>query len=199
MEVESGCWKVRPSPYLVYIGGKDSEKMAFYSIGQIGDPKYVIKTKPPELRGKQIRASCYGWLILRDKQNNHYSLWNPLTLEFICLPALVLKPEQVISSRILSFPPGNHDSMLILFEKNVPLFIFCRIGDEKWTHQPITENFKHVEGDFLTNFVVCNGTLYCNTFRFSKLVKIDLSMQDNHYLALVLLDVSIPELLESYY
>ncbi|GLT83530.1 hypothetical protein SLE2022_018160 [Rubroshorea leprosula] len=216
MEVKEGCRKNQGpplSPHLLYM---DGEKMALFSITQIGGEKDV-KTTPPELRGKKVITSFHGWLILHDvdvdvdekeeynadvdekeeynadvdeeEEYYHYSLWNPLTLEFICLPAFHLKPEQELRECILTSPPGNDDSMLLFFEKKVPSFIFYRIGDEHWTHQPITADF---ETHYLTNFVVCNGTLYCSTDKRGNMVRIDTSASDRHLL-LVLFDASRPE------
>ncbi|GLT83456.1 hypothetical protein SLE2022_017440 [Rubroshorea leprosula] len=140
--------------------------MVFSSIGDEKN-RHHVETAPPELYDHEIQAYSHGWFILLDNENQHnwvwnmlyqerrYSLWNPLTLEWIYLPPLTLKAKQEISFCILSSPPGNSDCMLILFETKIPSLIFHRIGIgyKQWTHQTI--KLKLDEYDFLHNPVIC--------------------------------------------
>ncbi|GLU14534.1 hypothetical protein SLE2022_310960 [Rubroshorea leprosula] len=126
-----------PSP-LLFLLSKDDEKMGFSSIGD--EKHHCVQTTPPELHGKEIQAYYHGRFILLDKENQQrwiwslwyqekrYSLWNPLTFESINLPPLTLKATQEIGFCILSSPPSNPDSMLILYETKDPSLIFFRIG-----------------------------------------------------------------------
>ncbi|GLT98355.1 hypothetical protein SLE2022_158630 [Rubroshorea leprosula] len=137
------------------------------------------------MEGKEIKAYWHGWFILLDKENqqpliwnplcrqeNGYSLFNPLTSESICLRPLSLKTNQTISHRVLSSPPDDPASMLILFEMTVPSFIFCRIGigDKNWVHQTIDAKFG-MERNYLSNPVIYDGTLivlYSGLFSINK-------------------------------
>ncbi|XP_074319050.1 uncharacterized protein LOC141655971 [Silene latifolia] len=48
----------------------------------------------PELHRNIIVAAHQGWLILRDRKNySIYSLWNPVTSQFLRLPELLFAPE----------------------------------------------------------------------------------------------------------
>ncbi|XVF70662.1 hypothetical protein PTKIN_Ptkin11bG0180300 [Pterospermum kingtungense] len=66
-------------------------------------------------------------------------LWNPVSSEIIKLPPLDLKPDQQICFASLLSPPGNPDSVVLLFEKTVESFIFCNLVDKKWTEIPPEE------------------------------------------------------------
>ncbi|GKV43383.1 hypothetical protein SLEP1_g50681 [Rubroshorea leprosula] len=192
----------RPSPLLLFLS-KDEEKMCFSSIGD--EKHHFVQTTPPELHGKEVQAYYHGWFILLDKENQQrwiwslwyqekrYSLWNPLTFESINLPPLTLKAKREIGFCILSSPPGNPDSMLILYETKDPSLIFFRIGIaigyKQWIHQTIKLMLDKY--DVLTNPVICNRTLYCHTFSRPKLVKIELGMPDFR-LPLTLFEECIP-------
>ncbi|GLT42955.1 hypothetical protein SLA2020_169320 [Shorea laevis] len=204
MEEKEGCRNLvsspPPSTPLLFFHSRGYEKMSLWSIG---DEKHqLVKTTPPELHGKEILAYSHGWFILLHKviRTLMFSLWNPLTLESICLPGLPLKSTQEISFCILSSPPGDFDSMLILFETKAPSFIWCSIGIgigyKRWKRQDIkAKSWKMKNYYCLFAPVICNGTLYCclqshhrGSFR---LVKIKLSMP-NYRLPLILFDEFIP-------
>ncbi|XVF70670.1 hypothetical protein PTKIN_Ptkin11bG0181100 [Pterospermum kingtungense] len=62
-------------------------------------------------------------------------LRNPVSSVSIKLPPLDLKPDQDISifmATLLS-PPSNPGSVVLVFDSIVEYFIFCKIGDNKWT------------------------------------------------------------------
>ncbi|XP_038685565.1 uncharacterized protein LOC119985356 [Tripterygium wilfordii] len=54
-----------------------------------------------DLTDKKVWNCCYGWLILSDKSNLRFSLWNPATSKVIDLPELFLKPIQSIQQAVL--------------------------------------------------------------------------------------------------
>ncbi|GLT85874.1 hypothetical protein SLE2022_040470 [Rubroshorea leprosula] len=181
--------KAGPFPWLLITQYKQEHN---FSIGAHGD---IIKTIP-ELRDKRIFDYNDGWLTVHD--DNGYSIFNPATSESIQFPPLSFRPDQFVSFSNLSGPPGNPDSMLILFEKNASSFIFCRIGDRQWTEQPASGDldYKDNDGDYLISPVWCRGKLYSRT-RFSlKIVEIERLVHDQFVIRL--LPLRIPKFLKFY-
>lgn len=168
-----------PSSYLAVIHGEDSQTLTLCSAAGDDDRELLVKEMPLQFRGKSFRASCGEWIIVwGDINNSGYSLWNPLTAEIVGLPDPTdLHPESKIGDRILTSPPGNPNSMVILYEKGENSFRYCRIRDLIWHKQLISSNLDdEVDGQVfsLINFVTCDWRIYCRSTVSHKLVVIDI-------------------------
>ncbi|GKV37366.1 hypothetical protein SLEP1_g45408 [Rubroshorea leprosula] len=171
------------TPWLVSVHEEDYEKM---TLCLIADGISIVRKVPYGYQNRDIISTSYqGWLILSD-QKERYSLWNPLTLEFIHLPPLALRntlhTKEEIRGAVLTSPltsNHNHESTVILVEQNVPSLFFCKLGvggDQRclhWTQRFITVNHKVDADNYLRNPVNCNGRLYSQFNRF-KLIEVDL-------------------------
>ncbi|XP_077230684.1 F-box/kelch-repeat protein At1g57790-like [Tasmannia lanceolata] len=120
----------------------------------------------PDMYRKRCFGSSHGWLLVLDETSGDFFLLNPISMQKIQLPPSQFESYD-FSSWILSSPPTDPDSVLILTAPDEYLVLFCRIGDQQWTHQ----EYK-LEEDFITDIVSCNGTLYARTY-FGKLAILD--------------------------
>ncbi|GKV27780.1 hypothetical protein SLEP1_g36911 [Rubroshorea leprosula] len=140
MEEETGDRKlVAPQPLpLVVLTQYPSLKFNYFVVT---DEEREIKI-PPKLRRKEIRTCCHGWIIF-SRGRHQYSLWNPFTNERIHLPAIDLKHKhgKCQCQFVLSSPPINCDSMVVLIDTGTPSLNFCRIADKQWTKQPIQDDY----------------------------------------------------------
>ncbi|XVF70663.1 hypothetical protein PTKIN_Ptkin11bG0180400 [Pterospermum kingtungense] len=130
-------------PWLVFPHWEDESHQTFSSISR---PFNSYVKSSSKSRIKEVLGHSYGWLIISRKtitkptiRQEFIFLWNPASSKSIKLPPLDLKPDQRISSASLLSPPGNPDSVVLVFEKIVKSFIFCKIGDENWTKIPAKE------------------------------------------------------------
>lgn len=179
-----------PSPSLLFIHGEEQEFMTFSSIPEGGDLDVITKELPLELKNKDYLSHCDGWLLFwttEDKSMYELSLWNAFTMENpISFPKLRLKPEQELNDDfILTMPPGNPDCMLILFAKDAPSLLYCRVWGENnnWIEQSISDDGKLSPGNALTNPVMCNGRICCRTQHDEGtefLVTIDIKPDSSH-------------------
>ncbi|GLT59499.1 hypothetical protein SLA2020_323130 [Shorea laevis] len=165
MEDDRNFVSLPPSPSLAFIHGNNNEILTLCPISPGEEP--VEKNTPYDLLNKNIGDWFYGWLVVWDEEEIHYSLWSPA--QTIHLPALSLKPEhKILYHKILTSPPGNSDCMLILFEKTGPSLIYCMVGDQQqWKEQLVSPNFKqdndYYKDDYPGTPVMCNGRIYCTT------------------------------------
>ncbi|EOY12366.1 Uncharacterized protein TCM_030890 [Theobroma cacao] len=81
--------------------------------------------------------------------------------ELISLPPLDLKPDQRITTGSLLSPPGNPGSMVLEFEEIVKSFIFCELGDKKWTEIPAEE--MDVKMQIMDNEPSARNRLLCSS------------------------------------
>ncbi|KAK9025917.1 hypothetical protein V6N11_038771 [Hibiscus sabdariffa] len=118
-----------------------------------------------------------GWFFIMEYQGR-CCLWNPVTRESIRLPSLGLKPKQNIYSCILSSPPGDPNSTILIFFLSDPSVMFCRVRDRQWTEQSLTGGGIRS----LCSPVCCNTKLYAIAFidHRVELVGIDLNYGEGH-------------------
>ncbi|WRX29320.1 hypothetical protein QQP08_021807 [Theobroma cacao] len=130
-------------PWLVFPHCEDGCHRTFCSMAR---PFKTYGKSSPKLRINGVLGYSHGWLIISDEtikkptvRREFISLWNPASSEYISLPPLDLKPDQRIITGSLLSPPGNPGSMVLVFERIVKSFIFCKIGDKEWTQIPAKE------------------------------------------------------------
>ncbi|XVF70671.1 hypothetical protein PTKIN_Ptkin11bG0181200 [Pterospermum kingtungense] len=136
-------------PWLVLPHCEDESRQTFCSISK---PFKSIVKSTSKFGIKQVLGHSYGWLIISRKaivkpaiRHEFISLWNPVSSESINLPPLDLNPDQEIFAASLLSPPGNPDSVVLVFDHIVESFIFCKIGDKNWTTIPANETGMEME------------------------------------------------------
>jgi hypothetical protein len=160
----------QPYPCLFYPGKRNQ------IFCTISNPTKTYHRRIPKLQNNRYLTICFGWcLFLCPPTNNWHRLflWNPVTLEKIKLPQLNTK--EFISYAVLSSPPTESATSccrVILFTKELPLIIYCGVGDEEWTK---LDYFKQLKRSLwgrrfqskyrLQNPFWCNGYLYATLFR----------------------------------
>ncbi|KAE8704328.1 hypothetical protein F3Y22_tig00110458pilonHSYRG00519 [Hibiscus syriacus] len=174
-----------PHPWLLFKKGEDGRNQLFFKKQMIrrGEDgrNQVFFNKNMLTKGQIIKAivSCRveGWFFMLEHQGR-CCLWNPVTRESIRLPSLDPKPGRNISSCVLSSPPGDFDSTILIFFESVPLVMCCGVGHQQWTEQSITG------GDIksICSPIRCNTKLYAIAFTAigRQLVEIDRNFQEGH-------------------
>ncbi|PWA41623.1 hypothetical protein CTI12_AA552520 [Artemisia annua] len=135
----------------------------FYTIH---DPLINYRCSLPELLGKRIRGYYHGWYILSKKTT--WSLWNPITSKFICLPPLILKDGDSgsIKECCLSLPPADPSSILLLTRTDKATFVFFRLAGKRksktWTEVSYAEQLEDIIGPsyLLHSLTCCSGNVY---------------------------------------
>ncbi|KAK3011273.1 hypothetical protein RJ639_012018 [Escallonia herrerae] len=176
-----------PYPWLTYIHEYFDEDPFFCTMPpSLSSSKHVETRSIPYLRGKAIEMVCYGWLILHSlgiDNHDYFSILNPITSESIDLPPLKVRKNLRSSRCVLSLPPGNHDSALLIFRRkkdseNKPHSIqFCSLLHRKWKKTWYHQIFKDDDDvecyEFLCRAVNMSGKLYAITELSKMLVMID--------------------------
>ncbi|KAK6946910.1 Domain unknown function DUF295 [Dillenia turbinata] len=116
----------------------------------------------PELRNREICGSWHGWLILAD--NDYFLfLFNLVTFETIPLPQQDTHPDYQIKYCILSSPPSDTTSKILLFMTDNQTILFCRPGDKRWTETNYKKDLEILSGykdARIFNVGVCSGKVY---------------------------------------
>ncbi|KAF8410732.1 hypothetical protein HHK36_003269 [Tetracentron sinense] len=178
-----------PAPWLVIPHGKTSKDQTFYSILE---PEKNYLRRIPEFRRKFCWASDHGWMVMSDDEDSaddHYFLWNPVSLETIQLPPLSLKTREQSYKCTLSSPPSNPDCMVLFFGTRIRVILFCRPRDQQWTKRDYDEE---TEKDIIRGAVGFKGKIYALTFTWTRLVVIDAVKPD--HLSIRLLEAKKPKL-----
>ncbi|KAK9699750.1 hypothetical protein RND81_08G193800 [Saponaria officinalis] len=135
---------------------KAVEKQTFCSLSE---GKSYIKTIV-DLDGKSIVASSrFGWLILRERDNvGMYSVWNPVTLQYLLLPKLPDAPEQRPRCVFTSAPDTEACVLVLFFEGLVCLCINPNAGgDCRWIRHRLEHDGESVS---VTDAIFLNGFIY---------------------------------------
>ncbi|XVE80383.1 hypothetical protein DITRI_Ditri14bG0135400 [Diplodiscus trichospermus] len=128
-------------PWLVFPRCEDHQsRTTFCSMSQ---PFNTYGKGTSKFRIRKILGHSHGWLIVSRKTIKKSATWrefllllNPVSSESIDLPPLDLKPDQEISTASLLSPPGNPSSLVLVLQRKVVSFTFCKIGDKIWTKMP---------------------------------------------------------------
>ncbi|KAI3720031.1 hypothetical protein L6452_20938 [Arctium lappa] len=109
----------------------DNQYNIFYTLHE---PLSHYRCRIPELIGRRIRACFHGWMILSNHPHDiEWSLWNPVTTEFIHLPRLILKDGVDIDDIhycCLPCPPDDPGSILLLMRYPKPNILKSITGEE---------------------------------------------------------------------
>ncbi|XP_071719699.1 uncharacterized protein [Rutidosis leptorrhynchoides] len=144
--------------------GTDTE---FFST--LHDPLIKYKCQIPEFYGRRFRGCFHGWLILSDHPDNVlWSLWNPVTLKIVLFPPVSLKDgdSESINECLLTAPPDDPDSVLLLTRRDASTFVFCRLHRKRnrmrWIEMSYASQLKRItyDGELLRNLTCCNGNIY---------------------------------------
>ncbi|XVF77492.1 hypothetical protein PTKIN_Ptkin14bG0048700 [Pterospermum kingtungense] len=131
----------------------------------------------PYSKHKTVWTCNYGWLLISQAKQEAQSciyqfvIWKLESSEVINLPALNLKPNQIIVAGILLSPPGNPGSMVILYEENLHYIICYSFDDKQWTKRWFGKEIadighdKDEPGDTISQQCItyCDGKLYAAT------------------------------------
>ncbi|KAA8528060.1 hypothetical protein F0562_035071 [Nyssa sinensis] len=110
--------------------------------------------------GRFIQAAvCKNWALGVQRHSlSHCFLQDLVSKQKIKLPSSTI-PLNQIHKFILSAPPTQPDCIVLFLLKNCPRFMFCRVGDNKWTKLDYDED----RDDGITVFVdviTFDGKLY---------------------------------------
>ncbi|XXG67921.1 hypothetical protein AAC387_Pa06g1152 [Persea americana] len=139
----------------------ETDAYSFFSLSNQRD--YSLKV--PDLRGKRICGSCYGWLITIDHQTLDLHLLNPLSRQQIKLPSPKTFPRAYIKEVcvmdvdyfekvILSEDPSVIDDYIIMaIFSGMTMLAFCRPRKEgKWivldSHRHSFQNLIYYQEQF---------------------------------------------------
>ncbi|XP_071719486.1 uncharacterized protein [Rutidosis leptorrhynchoides] len=133
------------------------------------DPLIQYQSQIPEFHGKRIRGCFHGWLILSDHPHNVLcSLWNPVTLKIVRLPPLSLKDgiDESIDECLLTAPPEDPDSVILLRRCDESTFVFCQLNRKRkrmrWIEMSYDKQLKKItyNGELVESLTCCNGKIY---------------------------------------
>ncbi|XP_071703630.1 uncharacterized protein [Rutidosis leptorrhynchoides] len=101
-----------------------------------------------------------------------WSLWNPVSLKMICLPRLILKKGdgKSIEECLLTAPPDDPASILLLTRHDASTFVFCLLNGKrktmKWAEISYAKQLKRLssECEFIHSLTCCNGTIYALSY-----------------------------------
>ncbi|PWA63441.1 hypothetical protein CTI12_AA355820 [Artemisia annua] len=170
------CYQLPPLsakyPWLVAHGTEDQ---TFYTVN---DQLCRYRCQIPELIGRNIRGHFHGWVVLSNRNNVMWSIWNPVTGKIIHLPPLILKDESYESGLdcCLSSPPDDPSSVLLLTRTAKPTFIFCRLDYKRkgleWNETSYAKQLKRIVGydGFLKGPTIFNGKVYALHTGYNHLV-----------------------------
>ena len=142
------------------------------------NPTKIYHGRIPELRTNYVLASYRSWCVVSHFEY-HLFLWNPIALEKVELPQLIEVGDR-IGHCILSAPPSHETTRTImLFTRELPLIIFCRLGDEQWTKLDYRDELRRCKMDsgmrrmspspyFFTPFTAMDKCIYA--YRREKMV-----------------------------
>ncbi|KAL3829787.1 hypothetical protein ACJIZ3_018589 [Penstemon smallii] len=109
----------RQPPWLLTSYGVGNDKHSFYNVVE---NRFHV-TSIPELRGKYICASTYGWLVLVNPSGD-CCIWNPESMEKIELPNLPYPLDY--TNCVLSKPPRDPDCYILFTSDSCRTF--CQVG-----------------------------------------------------------------------
>ncbi|XP_071738241.1 uncharacterized protein [Rutidosis leptorrhynchoides] len=156
-------------PWFILQNLKDDNNIDTEFFSTLHDPLITYQSQIPEFYGKRIRGCFHGWLILSDHPDNVlWSLWNPVTLKFVLFPPLSLKDGdgESIDECLLTAPPDDPTSVLLLTRRDASKFVLCQINRKRnklrWTEMSYACQLKRMtyDGELLHNLSCCNGKIY---------------------------------------
>ncbi|XP_071738244.1 uncharacterized protein [Rutidosis leptorrhynchoides] len=171
-------------PWFILQNLKDDNNIDTEFFSTLHDPLITYQSQIPEFYGKRIRGCFHGWLILSDHPDNVlWSLWNPVTLKFVLFPPLSLKDGdgESIDECLLTAPPDDPTSVLLLTRRDASKFVLCQINRKRnklrWTEMSYACQLKRMtyDGELLHNLSCCNDTGSVNSEELECLKKWDLS------------------------
>ncbi|KMT12674.1 hypothetical protein BVRB_4g087730 [Beta vulgaris subsp. vulgaris] len=158
------------TPWLVYTHGNSRKKQiqTFCTSSPLPPNNNFYIKSIPELRGKSIEGSCYGWLILNDlKDRKIFSLYNSTSFEIINLPPLPL-PDieeniELTSCTLTSPPSANSNCVLFLFFGNQVFSCHPTTirHNDNWHTQQLQLDSPTMHILHIRNAVTLNGIIYC--------------------------------------
>ncbi|KAJ9563793.1 hypothetical protein OSB04_008953 [Centaurea solstitialis] len=157
----------------------------FYTVQ---NPTSLYRCRIPELLGRHIQGCFHGWVVLSNKDLDKWSLWNPVTSKFICLPRLILKDggdSDEIGHCCLSSPPDDPGSILLFTRYSKPNIVFCRLDRKRkklrWIEMSYSKQLMSItdiaEIELLHQPTCCNGKVYALTTRFD-VIHLDIEVKE---------------------
>ncbi|KAI3719852.1 hypothetical protein L6452_20757 [Arctium lappa] len=155
----------------------------------------------PELCGRYIRGCFHGWVVLSDRDK--WSLWNPISTNFIHLPHLILKDgdSNDILHCCLSSPPDDPGCILLLTRDRKPNIVFCRLDHKskrlRWAEFSYSKQLMSItngeEDDILLEPTCCNGKVYALTNASECVIEVNILVKKKKVVISLLPFVSVPE------
>ncbi|KAK1441269.1 hypothetical protein QVD17_07115 [Tagetes erecta] len=129
--------------------------------------QYHYQCQVKELHGRRVRGCFHGWVVLSNHPDSVlWSIWNPLTSNFIRLPPLINHSYECC----LSSPPDVQGSVLLLTTTKLPTIVFCRLDRKRkrlrWIEMSYAKQLGSISGVddcFLQSPTCCNGKVYAMT------------------------------------
>ncbi|XP_076913361.1 uncharacterized protein LOC143571954 [Bidens hawaiensis] len=156
--------------------------------------------------GRRIRACFHGWVILSNRNSDNsviWSLWNPITSKFICLPPLIINDNKTNYSYECCLSSSSDDeqgSVFLLFSPHMPTFVFCLLDRERksltWTEMSYEGQLNGVEYFHLGRPACCNGKVYAlaiDEWDCQFVVQVDIMVQGKEVVISLLPFVELPD------
>ncbi|GKV08986.1 hypothetical protein SLEP1_g20552 [Rubroshorea leprosula] len=151
----------RKDPWLVQVHGKKDENQTFFNVSE---GRYHVKSIP-QMRGKEICTSSFGWLVLGDDQSHDCFLLNPVSMQKIQLPSYSLD----YNFCLLTSPPEQPNCLVLFITcetiRRSGVFIsvnmsfrFCHPGDHNWVElkrEPVEDR-----GQLIISATCFDGRIY---------------------------------------
>ncbi|KAL5718758.1 hypothetical protein ACHQM5_011627 [Ranunculus cassubicifolius] len=154
------------APSLVITHGKKYHDQTFCILA---DNSYHTKSVL-EMRGMICYASCYGWLILQNRDSSECCLFEPVTLTKIHLPPLTNATSNIA---VLTAPPNDPNCIVMFYNGKRNSCSFCRIGNRSWIEQEVDRKKKN-DSDFVPydSAISSKGKIYLFSWKGAVVIEV---------------------------